>query len=380
MKSIIVVLLSLAQFTWAEAPAYKFTDAKSPVAVFMVKASGSGTVFYNYMSYSEWKEKQSGKFFPMDVAPVLNGQASGGVAMPAPKMIDPAKYQDQAAEFAKAVNFRNQGGRSILEAKAGMPPRKLSEEEVTTHVVQTVLSAVIDRPIGQLKLSTEKFATMAENTDVDHYHFRIPGSFVLEALEQDHSAARGLNLNQTYLLSVVDFRDYGCATLKNGIRDYFSKLPDKQKLMNESIYLISQLDFNTPADIAGVEKYFGKKPDAVLVQTLLYSDHLIRGAKTIFAFFAEGDKTRVVLLSNIAMGSKFFVGAKGALTRQYILDGLNGGVTGTVLAAKDTINDLLAGATADVNNKNSCNKGLARGLIKYSQSLFNEFANFMIKN
>jgi hypothetical protein len=150
--------------------------------------------------------------------------------------------------------------------------------------------------------------------------------------------------------------------------------------MNESIYMISNLDMNNAADIAGAEKFFGKRPDAVVTQEILYSDHLIRGAKTEFLFFNEGPKTRVVLLSNIALRSKFFTGAKGALTRQYILDGISGGVTGTVLATKDAVSELLAGATQDVNNKNTCNRGLAKGLIGYSEGLFAEFTNYMLKN
>jgi hypothetical protein len=359
---------------------FKFQTTKSPQDVFKTQGEGQASFYYDYMPYLEWKEKQSGKYFPMDVAPVLNGKATGGVPMPAAQPVDPAKYSDQAKEFAGVVNLRNQGGRAEIETKAGTPEQQLAEEEASTYVVQTVLSAVLDRPVSQLKLSAEKFELMLETIDVDHYHFKIPGTFALGALEKDHAAARTLKPDHTYLLSVIDFRDYGCAAMKDGLRDYFSKLPEKQRLMNESIYLISGFELNTPYDLAAAEKYFGKRPDAIVTQEIIYADHLVRGAKTIFVFFSEGQKTRVVLLSNVALRSKFFTGAKGMLTRQYILDGIGGGVTGVVLNTKDAVSDLLAGATADVKTKNSCNRGLAQGLIKYSQGLFTEFAGFMLKN
>jgi hypothetical protein len=151
------------------------------------------------------------------------------------------------------------------------------------------------------------------------------------------------------------------------------------------------LKINDSADVDATQKILGKKPDAVVVQDVIYADHLIRGAKTIFAFYAEGNNTRVVLIYNLATRSKYFTGVKGTFMRQAILDGPNGafgGLGGAVLSAKDGVSapkkggaadDLLADAEHDVNEKNTCERGLGLGLIRYSKSLFTQFEGYLKK-
>jgi hypothetical protein len=373
-----VIALAIAPMMASAAPlALKFEEAKSMTDVFAVKEAGKATALTNYMPYNEWKEKQSGKFFPMEVSPVLAGMLSGGVNMPAAVHIDPAAYKDQAREFAEVVNTRNQGGRPTIAPSPLPPQKRYAEDQAKTYVVQTVLATVLPRPLGQLKLNTENFASIIENADLDHYHFRIPGSFAVQALEKDHIAAKNMAPNTAYLLSVIDFRQYGCAAIRDGLRDYFSKEENKKKLMNESMYLISDLTMNVPADMAAAEKMFGKKPDAVLGQQVVFADRLIRGARTMFIFYSEGANTRVVLVSNIGMQSKHFVGTKGALARGVILHGINGSLTGTAAVVynspTESLSRLLGVANEDVRNKNSCDRGLAKGLIRYAQGLFGEF-------
>ena len=168
--------------------------------------------------------------------------------------------------------------------------------------------------------------------------------------------------------------------MREGIRDHFSKGPEKKPLHNESIYMISQVDLNQPQDLALAAKYFAKPPQVVIRQQAVYADHLIRAANTVFAFFSEGQRTRAVLLSNVAMKSIYFTGGKGMVIRQYLLNGVTGGVLGTATGAyanaKDDLANLLSGATKDLSQKNACNRGLAQGLIRYSQSLFSEFVHF----
>ncbi len=375
--TILALAFALGAVAHADAPAYNFADANGPTDVFAATGELNASIYNDYTAYKEWNTTGSGKYFPMDVAPLLTGLPAG-VTLPDPKGVDASKYQDQAAQFADVVNSRNQGGRPAFQPKDGTTATLASEQKATT-IIQTVLSAVIDKPFAQLNLSADRLAAMAESIDMDHAYFHIPGSFALEALEKNHSAGAVIQPDKDYLLSVIDFRDYGCDALRSSLSTYFAKMPEKQRLANDSIYMISQLAMNVPADVAGVESYFGKHPDAVMSQTTLYADHLIRGGRTIFAFFAEGEKTRIILLSNIGLASKFMVGVKGALTRQYVLGGF-GGVTGIALAAKDdltALTNLLSGAEQDVKSKNSCSRGLALGLIKYSESLFNEFAKYI---
>lgn len=358
------------------APTLKFNEKEATFSLFQEMKSNQANFAYSYMPYPEWKIRASGKAFAMEVAPVLRGMTLGNVRLPNPEKIQSSAYKNQAAEFADVVNSRNEGGRAKIEKMSKPAPAMLTETEAATHVVEVKLSAVIDKDFNSLNLTAARVAGIAKVVDIDHYHFQIPANFVVAALEEDHIAYKDLDMGRNYLLSVFDLRDYGCAVMKNGIRDHFSKNPDKEKLRNESIYVISRVDLNSAQAMKDAEAYFGRRPSAVITQETIYADHLIRGAKTVFAFYPEGAKTRVVLLSNIAMGSKFFTGVKGTFIRQYLLSGIGGGAAGAVLNAKDSLSELISGATADVSDKNSCDRGLALGLIKYSQGLFQEFVNF----
>lgn len=373
MKQLLIALCFAPALAVAAPTPLKFQEAKSMTDVFAVKEPGQASILNTYMPYNEWREKQAGKFFPMEISPILAGQLAGGVAIPPVVRIESSQYKDQAREFAEVVNTRNQGGRPGLSPSPTPTQKRYTDDQGNTHVVQTVLSTVLPRSLSQLKLNPDNFADIIENSDIDHYHFRIPGTFAVQALETDHIAAKGIRADQAYLLSVIDFRQYSCAAMKDGLRDYFSKEDNKKKLMNESMYLISDLTMNVPADIAAAEKMFGKRPDAVLGQQIIFADRLIRGARTMFIFFSEGPNTRVVLVSSIGMQSKHFTGAKGALTRGVILSGINGGLAGAAIATRDVVGRLLGGANDDVRNKNACDRGLAKGLIRYAQDLFGEF-------
>ncbi len=394
MKQLLLALCFAPALSAAAPAPLKFQEAKSMTDVFTVKEPGQASFLNSHMPYNVWRENHAGRFFPMEVSPILAGQLAGGVAMPPTVRIDSSQFQGddqkQLAEFAEVVNTRNQGGRpGLAPSLTPTPPQKrYSDDQGNTHVVQSVLSTVLPRSLGQLKLNPENFAGIIANSDIDHYHFRIPGSFAVQALETDHIAAKGMRPDTAYLLSVIDFRQYDCAAMKNGLRDYFLKEDNKKKLMNESMYLISDLTMNVPADIAAAEKMFGKRPDAVLGQQIIFADRLIRGARTMFVFFSEGANTRVVLVSSIGMQSKHFVGAsirpdkaaKALVAQLTILNGIRSGVTGGLIAASDATERLLGGATADVNKKNACDRGLAKGLIKYAQGLFGEFLGLLIKD
>jgi hypothetical protein len=346
------------------------------------------------MPYHEWATKEAGVQFPMDVAPTFKAT----VNLPAPTPEDPSKFEDQAADFAEMINRNNQGGRNVVEAKSDAVAKNqaeaLANEEKETYVVESVLSTVINRPVSSIDISTEKFAKeVIPSVDDDHAHFRISGKMAINALDQNHIGGRLIKPDQAYLLSVIDFREYSCAFLKNSIRDYFARKSnqgEKRKLYKESIYMVSDLEVSKavagnvqPAEIAAVEKFAGKRPDLVLSQTVLYSDHLIRGGRNTFAFFGEGNQTRIVLISNLGMGRKFFTGTLGKQIRTKIMEGIG---TKTAIAGqlyyepKKVLGDLLSGSTQDLAKKNACNVGLAQGLPAYSKQLFAKFATYMSKN
>lgn len=375
---------------------YKFKAVKSISEALAVKGQNEAAFWTTDMLYPEWTSSQAGRYFPADIAPVATGLAAGGITLPAPKPVDLSRYKPkQASEFAQMVNDKNAGGRLVIEPKKTQttaklsPAQRLSKEQNESTMVQTVISGLIERPFSQLNLTTEKFATIVKKVDKAHYHFDITGAEALEALEQNHSSAKVIQPNTLYLLSVIDMRRYSCSAMKYAINWYYNSgesSGSKNKIVNDSIYVISDLSMNNPNDIANAEKFFGRRPDALLVQRVIYADHVLKGGNTIFAFFAEGDKTRVSLVANLGVAHKLMnpKGNTGSVTRGYILDGIKSTTAGAAAAnlagAADAVGNLFSGTKKDSDSTNKCDKGMAMGLVKFSQNMFNDFANYMLKN
>lgn len=397
VKSLALAFVVLAHFQSAlakdvekEVKDLNFKKTNIAQDVFAAKSVGDASFYIQEMPYLEWKAKAFGQFTSMDVAPILRGRATGGVALPTPQQgLDPDKYEDQQADFVESVMMRNKGGRQKYEASdanTGLSDDKaLANDERNTYIVQGVMSTVVSRPVTTIKMSNEKFVELTKNVDNAHSHYVVAGSLAIDALEENHIAGRTIKPNQAYLLSAIDFRTYQCQALQGFISDQFAKRPEKQRLFKDSIYLISDLQVNQPADIESVQKYLGKKPDIVMTQTILHADHLLRGGKTVFAFFGEGDKTRLVLISNIGLQKKYMAGSQSADAARYVvMNGIEGSAKG---AAADVAIGLkkawkegdLSAATsrvsADILKKNKCKKGLALGLIRYAQVMLSRFAD-----
>lgn len=378
-KSIALLLGALLSST---AMALDYEQKSHKLNVFAVNAPGKAEFSYTYMPYQDWVQKGSGGVLPMDVAPQFSALARGPVTTPPLQPIDESRYtDDREQKFVQLVKERDRNGRPQPDLAGKTPQQKYAEAEASTYVVEFLMSTVMDHPVSRVNLTQQTVADLPSKIDVDHFHFQIPGSLVEDVPGAGSSLFAQIRPERNYLLSIFDLSEYQCAVMADGVEDYFSGKRDGEPLHNKSIYVISQLDLNGPGDLDRMAKYFGRKPDLVVRQQTLYADHAILGGETFFAFFSEGQRTRVVLLSELAMKSHFFTGAKGLVLRQYLLDGFTGGplgaVTGKVLNAKDEVSNLLAGANADVSLKNACNHGLALGLIRYSQSLFTEFTNML---
>jgi hypothetical protein len=334
----------------------------------------------------------------MDPAPVLTGLASKKISTPQMQRVNESDYAEQAREFAAVTNFRNRNGRNKADLQGKDPAVLLESAKRETYVVEFILSGLIDRPLQQMNIAPEKVSKLVEEIDIDHSHFQIPGTFVQDVLDEGHAEFANVKPNQKYLLSVFDMRDYNCDGMEIFVRDYFnrSSKPEKDRLHNSSIYVISQIDFNSAPDLEQASKLFGKKPDAIVVQKVIYADHLVRAGKTIFAFYSEGSKTRIALLSNIALKKSYFEGGSSTVTKDYILNGFKGSLQSKAISAVVETYQSVSGKKAatqpnsQLSNRaqqarktdaasNTCQRGLALGLIRYSQSLFKEFVTFTTK-
>lgn len=398
LKKLALALVVLAHFQSAlaaekEVKDLNFTETKIAQDVFAVKTPGDATFYIQEMPYSEWKTKAFGQFTTVEVAPILRGRVAGGVALPAPQEgLDPDKYEDQQADFVESIMMRNKGGRQKYEssdANVGLSDEKaLANDENNTYIVQGVMSTVVSRPVTTIKMTSEKFVELTKIVDNAHQHYVVPGSMAVDALEEDHISGKVIKPNQAYLLSAIDFRTYQCQGIKDYISDQFAKRPEKQRLFKDSIYLISDLQVNQAADIESVQKYLGKKPDIVMTQTMLHADHLLRGGKTFFAFFGEGDKTRLVLISNLGLQKKYMAGGESAKAARFvIMNGIEGSLKGAAANVgvgvykawkEGDISAATSKVTADILKKNKCKKGLALGLPRYAQVMLSRFADSIV--
>lgn len=409
MKTIHLLILLMVSSVASATSNLKYTDMKSLGDVFSINGTGNAGFMISAISFKDWKEKQSGANFPLNVSPVFSGIVSGGVAMPPPVTLNPAQFSGQEKDFAEFVNDKNQGAKRTppLALKPGETNQsKLANDEAGTYVVQTVISSVIERPLNEMNLGPEKLLTLAKEIDKAHFHYTIPGTTALSALDQDHIAGRGFDTKKTYLLSAIDFRKYDCEELKIAVDTYFKNNKEKRPLWRSSIYMISDLNWNDQKDLQAAEALFHRRPSAILVQHVIYADHLAKAAENIFVFFAEGNKTRAVFVSNLALQSSYFTGKMSKLYHGYIFDGLDKSWLHTganaVIGAKqgldsateaigsmvglgskkqdksnDGLGDLLEGANEEMKKDNKCDRGLAIGLPRYSQSLFSSFAGYL---
>ena len=371
MYKLIISMAVFATCFQATAQELSFEEQRHIHNIFANTDSSQVYFSYTYDYYNNWKKDLSGRYFDLEPAPVLRGLVEGVTAAPLDGLVDVSEYEDQAAEFAAHTNLRLEGGRPKFDIEDKDPQAMLNEKYAETHVVESMLSTVVDIPLEDINLSEAFALELAENIDYDHYHFQVSGNLVSKALEDTHISRKTLNEDKDYLLSVFDLREYGCDLMKSGVRDYFSKRPLKDRLANESIYLLSDIKFNDPEGLENAKGFFGRRPDALISQEAMYADHLIRASKMYFAFYREGEKTRLVFLSNLAMGSKFFTGAQGAIIRRNLLHGV--GTTAKILNPIESLQGLFEDAQADINRKNACDSGLALGMVKYSQNLFEEF-------
>lgn len=407
----ILFALVLSSVALAEtAPQYQSLNSIKDVFTL----SGPGFMITD-VSYKDWREKQTGLYFPMNVSPVFSGIIAG-VKLPKPDELIANQFKDQEKDFAEFVNAKNPKG--VRSPPPALKPgetiqSKWAQDQTATYVVQTVIGGVINRPFNQLGLGPEKLTSLAKSIDKDHFHYVIPGNMALAALDEGHIAGQNFNTNKDYLLSIFDLRKYDCVELKQAVDLYFKIDSEKQPLWRQSIYLISDLQWNDANDLKAAEALFGRRPTAVMVQRVFYADHLVKGAENIFVFFAEDNKTRAIFISNLGLSTKLLVGKKAEYYRPFIFDGMGGGWvhsgTNAALAvgkgvdtaanavgsaaqkvgslvglgskkpADDGLGDLLDGANAEMKKENKCDRGLGLGLIKYSQSLFSTFIDYLSK-
>lgn len=330
-----------------------------------------------YVKYPEWLAEQGGSS-ALSVSPILEGKVAGQVNNPPTESVDAVQFDRLVQAFFATVNNRNAKGRRDFEFSSKDYSRLLEQSRNGSYVVETVLSGTVAKPISSISLDANYVLSLLQKADSSHQHHPISGKMAQNALEKDHIFLNQINQQATYLLSVYDFNSYSCGLLRAFIATQASD--DAQN--KDVIYTMSDIQINQSQGFTDGQRMTGKRPDAVISQTIFFASDFIQGAQNNFYLYAEGDSTRVVFVSNIALKSKYFEGQKGAIARDVLLGGIRNtdstiGIAGTVVTATnngfDSLKNLISGAEQDAEARNICNRGLAIGLIKYSQVLFEDF-------
>lgn len=419
----IKVLLLIAT---CSAFALEYQEQPHPANVFDIKQPGQVYFSKSEPAYLDWLKTPSGFELKMDSAPGLAdlGKASG----PVPMVLDLNKFASEKSKgrqwknFAKAWNERNKSGRPKMYNEKNMSPETAyADSKKHTRVVELLFGTLIDKPISTviktLNIDPANPSKIPESMDIDHYHFNISGEEALSIPEEGHSALKVIDPKRTYLLSAFNVGEYECSALSDNIARRESEKPDQYKLKNRSIYVVSDVQLDNPSDVRVAQNLFKRKPDLLLTQKMIYSSHLLKNSVTYFALFAEGQKTRVVFTTDLALNSLYwdkYNGAgsvvliygfgtwTGAAAKGYtIAVNAKDAVVDTASKAKDAVVDtanaiirLLPGsrkdqstsdvqtpaksadaADKDIAQKNTCNRGLSQGLIRYTSQLFGEYLN-----
>lgn len=287
---------------------------------------------------SEWREKNPGLSKLMIVnshlrpeaqhdqhtglAPIDDSRIEELQALAMPGL--DADYRDpQLAEF---IEFHNQkvikaGNRRDNKVKSKIADEITSDfaaSERGTTVIEAVVSA--DKPVSFEKLpkTLNQALELITQIDQNHVHLKVPSEVVNLALPTGH-AALPLDATQDYLFTAIDLRTYFCNLASFAINQ-FAETP----LNNETIYILSAVGMNSPEVRAWAQQRFQKAPEWTITQYMIDSSNIIRGGANHFLFFrTPSGRLEMTLVSQIAIGSGYLSGTKGAAVRPVLFDGIS---------------------------------------------------------
>jgi hypothetical protein len=397
---------------------YTVIDAPDAKSLFSTNEPGKAVIAHEHVLYLDWKVNSIGKAFPMDVSPVLTGVVSKYELPPVEKVVA-TDLKRPASDFASVINERNKADDPKTLTRFKAPPKdnedpnlspaeKLAADQKETMVAQTVLATVIDKPLVPANFDLARTTTVVTTSDPDNIHVPISDKIALNALDDHHSAGKLFTANGTSLLSVLNFAKYNCDSMRSAVVGHFATRRKELRMKNDSIYVVSKIEKDNVDDKAGVRAVLGKNPDLVLTQSVIFADHLIKAERTIFALFAEQNRTRVIMISNLATSAQYWskytvdtilfgfkkdsnkdafaktgmkVYGKGQEAIGNLKDkvaeikekGLLSVFKSTPAPKKDDLDEELAPATS--RNQDDCDRGVAKGLIPLEQGIFSKFVD-----
>lgn len=379
---------------------------------FFETPASSDTHFWGQIStYDQWLEKDRASILKIDPHPQYTASSEGHPMINSPELT-PADIHAElgspvAEEYVFFLNSRGDGYFKFQE-RGDFPPQ-------SALVFEVKMSTTLSKTLNPEALSVDAMIQLLQTIDAPHSHIPVSKNFAHSVLEDVHSGHRQIDAaeesNSALVFSSIRMQDYNCGILKSMIAT-MSELQGESVMENSegesvvNIYSLGLLEKITGNDLDRFTPVFGRRPDLVLSQEMLYVSRFVKDMGNYWAFFDNGDgTTQVVSYTLVATSTKFKYALDVVLngpTTLGVTEAIGNGAAGK---ASDTVNGVVDAADAvldslfgsgdsepapaaptatgfpkiintdlvDLNageSPSACKSGLALGLPFYAQKLF----------
>ncbi len=380
---------------------------------FYETSTSSDTQFWGQVStYDQWQQRERSVVLNLDPHPQYTASSKGHPMINSPELT-PADVQAElgspvADEYVFYLNNRGEEYFQFQENGDFAPQNAL--------VFEVKMTKTLNKTLNPDSLTVESRIQLLQTIDTPHSHTKVSKSFGHSVLEKIHSGHQQIDASDTassaLVFSSIRMQDYNCNILKNLIATMSEwqgesiMERDGNKVVN--IYSLGLLQKITGNDLDRFSGIFGKRPNLVLSQEMLYVSRFVKDMSNYWAFFDNGNgTTQVVAYTLVATSTKFkyaldvvlngptalgvaaagsnYAGGKAseragqvANAAEAVLDNLFGGessasqpkdTSSAVKGFPKTIDSRLVNLNNGVS-PSACKSGLALGLPFYVQKLF----------
>lgn len=408
MNMTVLILSLLTSFTAHSAVRYWNDEFFNP------QTSTEAQFWGKISTYSQWKNSNNSQIVEIDPHPQYTAQAYGHPAISSSSLTADEVQSALGSPVAEEYNFELQNrGNAYYEyqSRADFSPQD-------ALVFEMKISQTMNRAINPDNYSASSLVGLLQSIDAPHSHIQISSDFANRVLEPIHSGHRVIqdaqNQDSAIVFSSIRVGEYNCNTLNNLIAT-MSEWQGESVMEKGGKKVINIFSINVLKKISGneLDKFsplFGRRPDMVLSQEMIYVTRFVKDMANYWAFFNNPDGTTQVISYTLVATSVQFkhaldvvlngpttagvASAAKSATGEKIAEGAGQAVQ----AAEDALNSLFGDGAkkekstkevkgypklisedlADLNaseSPSSCKTGLALGLPFYTQKLFNGVIN-----
>ncbi len=409
MKYLILSIYVVSSFSFVSNAAEVVQHSQE----FALDQVDDGKVHYwgKMMSWNKWVESGHQNLVSIDKNPIyttiLNGENEFEVNPPNLVETQTVLGDQIGQNFYDSISSREELDRAEVQEKSAV-------------IYKSKIGVKIPVSIDKARIDISTLVDIFSKADSPHVHTSVSKDFahsILEPLHSSHRVIDGIDENAELIFSTIRFEDYGCDPFMN-------MLAAKAEAQDENIeriiredgrevpvfrtYSLSVLRRLPQSERNSLESIFGRVPDEVYAQELLYSSSILRDGVNYWGLFSEDDGT-TTLVNYSAMAfttkvssvykafldgitvfsdSKLDVGASLAIEKLSRLSSSLGGIRKPVVDMSDFVIDdswvdlshnntgvrrMERGQTQEYDHR-VCTEGLGIGMPRYTIKNLNNFA------